>query len=77
MGGVTCGINQCLVEKICLRMVYPDGHWNWDCAPNNCGAQPLACACVGAVCGQGAEPGDWQCTAVAAPTITCECVDGC
>jgi hypothetical protein len=70
-----CGKNQCLVEQICLRMVYPDGRWNWDCAPNNCGAQPLDCSCVGAVCGQGVQPGDWQCTAADAPTITCECID--
>jgi len=71
-----CGKNQCPVDQICRRMVYPDGHWNWDCAPNNCGAQPLDCSCVGAVCGQGVQPGDWQCTAAAAPTITCECI-GC
>ena len=72
-----CGKSQCPVEQICLRMVYPDGHWNWDCAPNNCGAQPLDCSCMGAVCGQGGQPGVWQCSAADAPTITCECIDGC
>jgi hypothetical protein len=75
--GDTCGIYQCPVEQICLRMVYPDGHWNWECAANNCEAQPLDCSCVGAVCGQRARSGVWQCTAADAPTITCECIDGC
>src|SRR5512145_846073 len=65
-----CGTNQCLVGEICLRRVYPDGRWNWDCAPNDCEAQPLDCSCAGAACGQQAS-GNWQCTAADEPIITC------
>ena len=74
--GETCGTNQCPVGQICMRTVYPDEHWTWDCAPNNCEAQVLDCSCVGTVCEQRALSGDWECTGADAPTITCECVDG-
>jgi hypothetical protein len=74
--GETCGNNQCPVGEICLRMVYPDGHWNWDCAANDCQGQALDCSCVGEACGQSVS-GDWECTAAEDPIITCECVDGC
>lgn len=68
-----CTSNHCELGNLCLYTPLNASEWLWDCAINQCGADPVDCSCIGSVCGQRGFPGDWVCVETQAHVVTCAC----